>query len=123
MARPRRTPRTAFGAWLGQWLDEHPEFTQRGFGAEVAEAMGREKPITAGAISQWLSGETRRIGIDTLRGIATVTGEPIENLERMVLGRSAVAGVSPEVMDEIENRMRKAFREELAAYLGERPAP
>lgn len=118
MARPRRTPRTAFGAWLGQWLDEHPEITQRGFGAQVAESMGREKAFTAGAISQWLSGETRRIGIDTLRGVAAVTGEPIENLERMVHGRAAASSLSPEMVDEIEARMRKAIREELAAYLG-----
>ena len=120
MARPRRTPRTAFGAWLGQWLDEHPEYTQRAFGVDVAKAIDRAKPITPGAISQWLSGETRRIGIDVLRGVAEVTGEPIDNLERMVLGRSVAGGVSQAIMDEIDERMRRVIREELAAYLGPR---
>jgi transcriptional regulator with XRE-family HTH domain len=121
VARPRRTPQTAFGAWLDQWLTEHPETTFKALGAEIAEAMGREKPITAGAISQWINGETRRIPIDTLRGIAAVTEEPVENLERMVYGRhgAVAASVSVDVLDALEERMRRAFREELEAALAQ----
>ena len=118
MARPRRTPTTAFGAWLDQWLDDHPEMTFKALGAEIAEAMDREKPITAGAISQWINGATRRIPIDTLRGVAAVTGEPVENLEQMVYGRRAAgAGIAPADLDALEDRIRRAFREELESAL------
>jgi hypothetical protein len=86
VARPRGTPKTPFGAWLGQWLDEHPELTLEAFGDRVAKAVGRRAPLTDGAISQWLSGKVRRIGADNLRGVSIVTGEPYENLERLVYG-------------------------------------
>jgi len=66
----------------------------KALGQDIAKATGRRKPLTDGAISQWLSGATRRVSLENLRGLSTVTGEPFENLERMVYG-NAVSGDPP----------------------------
>lgn len=76
--------------------------------------------FTAGAISQWINGQTRRIGIETLRGIAAVTGEPVGNLEQMVYGRrgeTAAPGITAEeIGDLVEERVKRAVAEALARY-------
>ena len=91
MAKKRQTPSTPFGAWLDAWLDEHREWTLAALGEEIARRSGRKHPVTDGAISQWLSGATRRIAHQNLVGLAAVTGEPIANLEALVYGSSLTA--------------------------------
>lgn len=114
MARRRGKPKTAFGAWLDAWLTTNAAWTLASFGAEVG--------VSKSAVSLWLSGDTIRIPIERLRKIAEVTGEPVENLEQLVYGRRpAAAAISPDLLDALEERMRRAFREELAAALADVP--
>lgn len=133
MARPRSNPPgTPFGAWLVSWFDAHPDVTLEAFGDDVG--------VTKGAVSLWISSQ-RRVAVKapTLARVAKRTGEPLANLEVLVYGeanrdmalpsdpRSVVepktslvmtpAGLPPEVLDQIEERIRLAFRAELAAAI------
>ena len=81
---PRRRkgpPKTPLGAWLEAWLAEHEEWTHQALAADIG--------VSKGLISQWVSGAVKNVTATNLRGLARVTGEPLENLEQMVYGASA----------------------------------
>ena len=73
-------PTTPFGAWLLRWMEEHPEWTHQAFADEVG--------VSKGLISQWIGGTVKSVSTVNLSGVAHVTGEPLENLEQMVYGKS-----------------------------------
>jgi transcriptional regulator with XRE-family HTH domain len=79
--RRREPPKTPLGAWLGTWLGNHPEWTH--------QALADDIGVSKGLISQWTSGAVKNVTATNLRGLARVTGEPLENLEQLVYGASA----------------------------------
>jgi transcriptional regulator with XRE-family HTH domain len=99
MSRPRGSPpATPFGSWLAGWLADHPDWT--------FQALATEVGVTKSAISLWISAERQpKIRIERLRRLARVTGEPIENLERLVYGnqaeRETASPLSPEILTAI----------------------
>lgn len=80
--------------------------------------------MSPSAVSLWLT-KTKRVGVEHLREVARVTGEPFDGLYRMVYTRKAPplpAPVSDDIIAAIEARVRIAFREELQEALrGFRP--
>lgn len=114
MARRRPPATTPFGAWLSEWLDDHADDW-------TVEAFATECGVSPSAVSLWLT-KTKRVEVDNLREVARVTGEDFDVLYRMVYTRKAPALPAPitaDVVAEIEERMRVAFREELRAALAE----
>jgi transcriptional regulator with XRE-family HTH domain len=121
VARARSKPAsTPFGAWLDQWLKANPDVT--------FESLAGDLGVTKSAISLWISTEKPiKVDVPKLRRLAERTGAPIENLERLVYGNPpagpaaapSALTLSPEILDAIEERIRRAFREELKAALAE----
>lgn len=109
MARRRPPPQTPFGAWLVAWLDDHPDVTVEAFGERVG--------VSASAVSLWTT-KTKRIKVEHLHKIAEVTGEPFENLQRMVYGGRTPFGeagegsvLPPSLMRAIELAVDRAVRQ------------
>ena len=133
MARPRSgPPGSPFGAWLSQWFTSNPSWTFEGLAGEVG--------VTKSAVSHWLAQSTK-VGIPHLIELARVTGEPLDNLERMVYGRpiSPIARVTGTInatqgrqtssgealvvlsRDELEAMMRRAAVEAVRLVLAAVP--
>lgn len=49
-------------------------------------AFALDVHVSKGLISQWIGGSVKRIGAQNLRSVAERTGEPLDNLERMLYG-------------------------------------
>lgn len=82
MARRRtRAPRTPFGAWLEQWLADHPDVTHEAFAADVG--------VSKGLISQWTAGTVKQIGSINLQAVSARTGTDLALLERLVYGATS----------------------------------
>lgn len=119
MARRRaQPPSTPFGAWLAQWFEDHPAVTHAAFAQDVG--------VSKGLISQWIGGDVKRITAPNLRRVAERTGEPLDNLERMLYGagtrRNEEPGeLDPRVVAAIEAAVSRAF-DRLADRLAERLA-
>lgn len=101
MARRRPPASTPFGAWLGRWLDDHPDWTVEGFATEVR--------VSPAAVSLWLT-KTKRVGVDHLREVARVTGQDFDTLWQMVYRESqAPAGAGVYITgEELEALLERA---------------
>lgn len=110
MAR-RRThpPKTPFGAWLEQWLTDHPDVTH--------QALADDLGVSKGLISQWTAGDVKQLSPKSLQAVARRTGFDLGQLERMVYGDSArpAATLDPAIAAEI----RSAIVDEMSR-LGDR---
>lgn len=81
VARQRREPpSTPFGAWLQRWFGDHPAVTHAAFAQDVG--------VSKGLITQWIGGTIPKA--PTLAKIAKRTGEPLDNLERMLYGTGTI---------------------------------
>lgn len=60
-------------------MEAHPEWTH--------QALADEVGVSKGLISQWIGGTVKQVKSVNLASLARVTGEPLENLERMVYGK------------------------------------
>lgn len=120
VARQRKEPpKTPFGAWLAQWLEDRPAVTQAAFAEDVG--------VSKGLITQWIGGTVPKS--PNLREVARRTGEPLENLERLLYGSTAGVGERRTVNltpDELEAMLTRAadlavrqLLAELAASRGE----
>lgn len=122
MARPRRTPpSTPFGVWLDTWFKDNDKVTYEAFADDVE--------VTKSSVSLWISA-LRPIQIKpaTLRLIAKRTGAQLDDLERMVYGRTAGperTGEAPGVYltaDELEALLQRAAETAVRRVLDDRPA-
>jgi transcriptional regulator with XRE-family HTH domain len=116
-------PKTPFGAWLSEWLDDHPGVTHAAFAQDVG--------VSKGLISQWTAGDVKRIGAPNLAAVARTTGEPLDNLERLLYGNVGTRRASEEpgitlsrdelqaMMDGAADKAVRTLMAELAANRGE----
>lgn len=81
VARQRREPpNTPFGAWLAKWFEDHAAVTHAAFAQDVG--------VSKGLITQWIGGTVPKG--PALKEIARRTGEPLDNIERMLYGTGTV---------------------------------
>lgn len=113
----RLPPTTPLGAWLERWLTDHGEWTHAALAAEVG--------VSKGLISQWVSGGVKKVSTPNLRGLARVTGEPFENLDRMVHGGDATPASGGRYITEsdlealVERASERAMRRLVAELRGD----
>jgi transcriptional regulator with XRE-family HTH domain len=95
------------------WLDEHQDWTVDGLASEVG--------VSASAVSLWLT-KTKRVGPEHLVEVSRVTGEPLENLQRMVYGGRTPLVQEPAITltaDELEALLERAAERAVRRVLDE----
>lgn len=110
--RRAEPPKTPFGAWLAQWLDNHPAVTHAAFAADVH--------VSKGLITQWIGGTVPQG--PNLQAIAARTGEPLDNLERMLYGsgtQRAEPGTITLSRDELQAMLDRAADQAVRALMAE----